>query len=98
MPYHRVESSTQTVADAARQESTGEIWGRPPRWGFQPKVKAFRGPLPRGTRGVEFETEIAPDRGCPPGLALWSGPRAGVVVEDDYARIKVRVTKNTQRP
>jgi hypothetical protein len=98
MPYHRIESPTQTVADAARQEATGEVWGRSPRWGFKPKVKAFVGSLPRGARGVEFETDVAPDRGCPPGLALWSGPRAGVAVEDDYARIKVRVTRNTQRP
>ena len=97
MSFHRIESPTQTIADAARQEATGEVWGRPPRWGFQPKVKAFRGGLPLGLRGIEFETEVAPDSGCPPGLALWSGPRAGVVVEDDYARIKVRVTKNTQR-
>jgi len=97
MPFHRIESPTQSVADAARQEATGEIWGRAPRWGFRPKVKAFQGPIPTGMRGIEFETEIAPDTGCPPGLALWSGPRVGVVVEGDYARIKVRVTKNTQR-
>jgi hypothetical protein len=59
-------------------------------------VKAFKGPLPLGVRGIEFTTEVAPDQNCPPGMAYWSGPRAGVIVEGGRARISVVVVKNTQ--
>lgn len=97
MRFHRVESPTQSESDAALQEATGEMCRRVARLGAWPKVKAYVGPLPPGVRGVEFETEVAPDFGGPPGQAFWSGPRRGVVVEGDYAKIKVRVRKNTQR-
>lgn len=97
MRYHRVESPTQTAANAAQQERTREIWGQIPRGGAWPKVKAYVGRLPPGIRGIEFETDVTPDAGCPPGQAFWSGPRAGVVIEGDYVKIKVRVTKNTQQ-
>jgi len=95
--YHRVASPTQTPADAAEQERANEIWGQVARGGAWPKVKAYIGALPTSADGVEFETDIPPDAGCPPGQAFWSGPRSGVVVEGDYAKIKVRVTKNTQK-
>ena len=97
MRFHRVESPTQTEKDAATQEQSGELWGRTPRAGAWPKVKAYVGRLPTGVRGVEFETEVEPDAGCPPGIALWTGPRAGVAVEGEYAKIQIRVTSNTQR-
>lgn len=93
--YHRRESPTQTVADALRQASSGEMWGYPARGSDIPKVKAFKGPLPTGARGVEFTTEVVPDQNCPPGIAYWSGPRAGVNVSDGRARIAV-VVLNTQ--
>ncbi len=73
MPYHRVQSPTQTVRDARRQEEAGEIWGREARGGNRPKVKAYVGPLPNRVSGIEFETDVPPDRGCPPGQAYWSG-------------------------
>ena len=94
--YHRLESPTQTPADAARQEASGEIWGRAPRGGTTPKVKAYPGPLPPGTRGIEFTTDVPPDPGSAPKRPDWSGPRPGVVIEGDFAKIKVVVTKNTQ--
>ena len=94
---YRVESPTQTTADAERQQRTGEIWGKTARSGAWPKVKAYVGRLPDGDRGVEFETDVRPDSGCPPGHAYWSGPRPGVEVDGDYAKIKVRVTRNAQR-
>jgi hypothetical protein len=97
MRYHRIRSPTQTTDDAGRQEATAEIWGKEARGGNRPKVKAYVGPLPEGSSGIEFETDVAPDRGCPPGQAYWSGPRPGVVVDGDYAKISVTVTRNTQR-
>ena len=72
------------------------MWGRPARASNVPKVKAYVGPLPVGVRGVEFSTDVEPDPSLPPALAFWSGPRDGVDVINECARIKVRVHKNTQ--
>lgn len=93
--YHRRESSTQTPADAALQEATGELWGRAPRASYIPAVKAYLGPLPPGVRGIEFTADIEPDRGTGPYAARWTGPRAGVIVDEEFARIEV--ISNTQR-
>lgn len=94
--YFRVESPTQTVEDAVRQEQNGEIRGRPAQGSDFPKVKAYVGHLPPGRRGIEFTTDIVPDAGCPPAKAYWSGPRAGVIVSGGCARIKVTIIRNTQ--
>jgi RHS repeat-associated protein len=94
--YHRVESTTQTTDIARLQEETGEIWGRAPRGSDIPKVQAYRGPLPEGRRGIEFITDVAPDPGGVPFLPTWSGPRAGVRVEDGFAKICAVITRNTQ--
>jgi hypothetical protein len=91
--YHRLESPTQTAGDAQMQQASQEIWGKAPRNGLQPAVQAYTGPLPPGAQGVEFETDIPPDPGCPPGQAYWRGPRDGVQVDQDYAKIKVRITR-----
>jgi hypothetical protein len=53
--------------------------------------------LPSGHRGIEFDTDVPPDPGSPPGYAVWSGPRDGVTVQEEYARIRVRVVRNTQK-
>src|SRR5205814_1762836 len=75
-PYHRLESDTQSPETAASQVSSGEVWGKKPRFGFErPKVKAYAGPLPEGVRGIEFYTDVAPDPRCAPCCPLWSGPR-----------------------
>ena len=97
--YYRKESPTQTVADAKKQEETGEFWGQSKAWNAIIKVRAYDGPLPPGERGVEFETDILPDPGQSPGQPTWgaTGPRPGVVIEDGWAKIKGRVLKNTQR-
>ncbi len=95
--YHRLESPTQTPKDARRQEQTSEVWGRSARGSGTPKVKAYVGHLPEGDRGIEFDTDIPPDAESAPGQAVWSGPRDGVTVEGDFAKIRVRITKNTQR-
>ena len=95
--YHRLEWLPGQSPEVARQqERSGEIWGRIARVGIVPCVKAYRGPLPAGVRGVEFETDIEPDRGGPPGIATWSGPRPGVVVDGDYAKIRVTIRRNEQ--
>jgi hypothetical protein len=100
--YHRKESRTQTPEVARQQEASGEIWGtfnRDQMGGRSPfpSVDAYVGPLDGAQRGVEFETEVPPDRDTPPWLARWTGPRPGVRIEDDYAKIRAVVTRNTQR-
>ena len=95
-PYHRRESRTQTREDAAKQEASQELWGRAPRFSTIPKVQAYAGHLPEGTRGIEFETDVPPDGGGVPSLPEWSGPRKGVRVEDEFAKIGIRMINNTQ--
>jgi hypothetical protein len=98
--YHREESSSQTAQTAVLQIDSQEMWGGPARNTFQsdiPKVKAFHHKLPqdsngmRTKKGIEFNTEVEPDRGTRPGLLYWSGEREGVRNEDGYAKIKVKI-------
>ena len=96
-PFYRLESSTQTPETARLQQEAGEIWGTAPRSSDIPAVQAYDGPLPAGVRGVEFYTDVSPDPGMPPRMVYWRGPRAGVRVEDGYAKICCVVTQNTQR-
>jgi hypothetical protein len=100
--YHRLASPSQRDDIAALQENTGEIWGTYNRdmMGGQapiPSVDAYVGPLPRGARGIEFVTDIPPDPHTPPHRVRWTGPRNGVIIEGSYAKIRVEVTRNTQR-
>lgn len=94
--FHRLESKTQTAGTARKQQRSGQIWGRPNRGSDTPSVDAYEGPLPPGKRGIEFETDVTPNAGSPPGRARWYGDRPGVRNEDGYAKICGRVTKNTQ--
>jgi uncharacterized protein YigE (DUF2233 family) len=70
-------------------------------WSDIPKVKAYLYKLPlsidRETKriGIEFRTTIEPDRNTgnnkPGSVVYWSGEREGVLIDDDYAKIKVRI-------
>jgi hypothetical protein len=76
--------------------TSNELWGQPMRNTFcsdTPKVKAFTGRLPAHQLGFEFQTIVPPDQNIPPGVAYWSGPRLGVVVEEKWAKIRVIVTR-----
>lgn len=97
--YHRVESPSQTEVTAKKQVKSGQIWGRCSKNIYKsdiPRVKAYTGRLPKHTRGIEFTTEIKPDRGSPPGRAQWSGSRNDVLGDHTVAKIPVHITKNTQ--
>jgi RHS repeat-associated protein/uncharacterized repeat protein (TIGR01451 family) len=104
--YHRLEAPTQRPHHAADQESSGELWGSYGNYNFEPTARAYRGPLPPGKRGLEFETDVDPDPGGNPKegeMVTWRGNRPGVTLETDpagtdWAKIKIRVTKNTQTP
>jgi hypothetical protein len=98
--YHRKQSTTQTAKTAQMQIDSQELWGRAAQNYFQshiPKVKAFRDRLPQTDGiptdfGIEFNTEVEPDRNTKPGgVIYWSGEREGVRNEDGYAKIKVKI-------
>lgn len=98
-PYHRLESPTQTTADARLQVQTQMICGRGARQaggGFSPvsSVKAFLGPLPAGARGIEFMTVVSPTYIQPfqGGLCLWRTGDPGVTSQGDLACIPVTIT------
>jgi hypothetical protein len=95
-PFHRRESPTQTVEDVQIQVESQEMWGKGSRHGSPPMVKAWDGPLPEGRRGVEFYTQVPPSGTGLPWVPEWRGPRPGVRIEGDFAKIAVRTTKNTQ--
>jgi hypothetical protein len=103
MPYHRIESPTQTSADAKLQESSHEIWGRAASSSSLPSVKAYRNSLPNNVRGIEFDTAVTPTRGSgTPFEARWYANTSGVRSVNhygvDFAVITATVTKNTQVP
>jgi hypothetical protein len=92
-PFHRLESPSQTAADTLEQVRTSEMWGRPAFLSDIPKVKAYRGPLPAGRRGIEFRTGALPDSGSPPQKIFWTALREGVRLERGYAKISIVVVR-----
>ena len=94
-PYHRRSHHNRQENESIA--TSGQIWGRP-RGGYYagliPCVKAWDGPLPDGTVGIEFYTDVEPDPWSPPGWPEWSQGRDGVLVlEKDYlVAINVVVT------
>jgi hypothetical protein len=98
--YHRLESPTQTSADAKAQAASGEIWGRAARGSSIACVKAYRNALPAHRRGIEFVTPIPPTPGSgTPYEARWYLGIPGVRQNSaGFAVISVTITKNTQVP
>lgn len=96
-PFHRVESPTQTKQTADQQARSNAIWGTIARWGYAPTVKAYRGPLPAGVRGIEFTTTVAPRKNSHPTLVEWMQGDPGVTDQPGgYVSITVTITANTQ--
>lgn len=96
MIYYRAESPAQTAAEATRQEELREIWGVAAKGSPIARVRAYVGRLPKGARGVEFDTDVAPDDGSPPDEARWTAPRLGIVVEDGVAKLSASSVENRQ--
>lgn len=91
--YYRIEGRTQTSDDALEQVRTLEIWGRGGHKGNVPSVKAYNGPIPVGTRGIEFDTSAASPEYSSPVESRWYYPQTkGVQLRvkdgDDYACIR----------
>jgi hypothetical protein len=100
--YNRRESPTQTRKDALLQVQSLEIWGREARGSVLLSVKAYRGILPAGERGIEFKTEVLPERGSgTPYEARWYYPQTpGTMLRTkgniDYAAIPALEVVNRQ--
>ncbi len=97
-PYHRLQTpKIQTRELSKIQEISGLICGRTAKWGGAPSVKAYAGRLPATETGIEFETDVAPFLGSPPGKVFWRQGSAGVVDHEngDLVCIAVTITKNT---
>jgi hypothetical protein len=93
--YHRYADEDE----AALVETSGEVWGLPPRNTFAsdiPCVKAYAGRIPAGGRGYEFTTDAAP-RIASPSERRWIPGMPGVREEDGYAKIRVTLIRNTTR-
>ena len=75
-----------------KQKASKEVWGRANRGSFHPSVDAYRGNLPVNRIGIEFYTDVEPSPGSPPGKARWLGPRPGVRIEGEWAKIAVNIT------
>jgi hypothetical protein len=97
-PFHRLESTTQTIQIAMVQVTVGEVWGTVARLGgLYPCVKAYPHALPAMRRGIDFTTQIAPDlRHSSPIEIRWYHPHTlGVTLKveagRDYACITAKV-------
>jgi HEAT repeat protein len=98
--YHRLESSSQTIEVAKLQEESLEIWGGVSKnysGSKIPIVKAHRGFLPKGSRGIEFTTNIPPDSETRPPFAYWNGNREELTIKGDMAILKVLTVNNFQK-
>jgi hypothetical protein len=99
-PFHRLESPTQTRADALQQVASGEVWGAPARGSDIPSVKAYRNSLPAGQRGIEFTTSVHPQKGSGTRYeARWYHPHTPGTMKrtrngKDYAAIPAAVTNH----
>lgn len=86
-PFHRLETPTQTTADALSQQNSMEMWGKAATNTAQsnlPCVKAYRNSLPSGQRGVEFDTPVMPTSGRGSLLETrWYLGTAGVIQKTD---------------
>ncbi|WP_406292827.1 hypothetical protein OG948_00485 [Embleya sp. NBC_00888] len=103
-PFKRIESKTQTDADAALMQDSGQLWGQGKPGGFfgsEARAEVWPGALKPGERGVEMYTPIKP-RGTGPWGPTWPIGSPGTIkaVENglDTVKVPVIITKNTQIP
>jgi Pentapeptide repeats (8 copies) len=100
-PFHRIESPTQTQAEAIRQKEAGLVTGTASRGSSGPSVKAYRGPLNENVRGVEFYTSVQPTVNAgSPFEARWYCGSNGVellnINGQSFAAIPVVISKFAQ--
>ena len=97
--YHRNETRTQTAADAAQQEASGEIWGKTPLNGITPTVQAYNQRGIKQARRIEFSTDVKPHTASPFEVRWYLGSKGVERREregEEFACIKVDISTNLQ--
>jgi len=97
-PFHRLLApNVQDTETVIKQLMSGEIWGRPTRWGDSPAVKAYGGALTPGDSGIEFWSFQAPDTAAS-RRAYWrtGGPFVTIDKINNLARLHVAFVRITQ--
>ena len=90
-PFHRIVApGVQDAATVVAQMLSGELWGKQPRWGGSPAVKAYPGRLPDDESGIEFWAFARPDSPLGPRL-YWRTERAHVTVHPAVQKVKLSV-------
>ncbi|MGH3656416.1 MAG: hypothetical protein ACRDUA_07135, partial [Micromonosporaceae bacterium] len=97
-PFHRPVSQIQGAEELQQAQDTHQLEGAASGIAnTEPTVFASQGPLPEGTPGVQFYTDVPPDSGNRiPGTVRWSGGRNDTSGSDGSTRIDVVVTDSRQ--
>jgi hypothetical protein len=87
------------MSTAKKQIGPQEIWGKRPRYGYEPTVQAYIGSLPAGEMGVEFFASEEPSTYIGDVEARWylsqlSPKSARYSKKEECAAIDVKVTKS----
>ena len=97
-PFHR--RSQHNPSENEQIAASSRIWGRP-RGGYFAGlfacVKAWDGPLPDGVVGIEFYTNVEPDRSSPPGWPEWTEGRPGVITLETGELVAIEVVVTMRR-
>jgi hypothetical protein len=96
-PFYRVANErTQTPDTMHEIVESGELWGQGPLNSDIPAVKAYFGPLPRDRPGFEFFCAAEPDvRGG--STAYWRAREDKAVwLEDEWAKVRILITRVSQ--
>jgi hypothetical protein len=89
--FYRINDSIRVTDLQIRDK---QIWGGVARHTHTSdilRVKAYTTDIlvSKNDSAVRFTTDVAPDPNTPSHLAFWSGPRPGVLIENNYAKINV---------
>lgn len=92
--YHRKASPTQQLDTAIYQTHSNEVWGTGAFLTGIAAVKAYLGPLPANTDGIEFETPVAPTPGTSTlSVAYWYQGAAQPAATPGFVMIPVTMRK-----
>jgi len=96
-PFWRsANARTQNLEGMRRIVESGELWGRAPAFSNIPAVQAYPGPLPPNRQGFEFFAMRPPDDLFGP-VAYWrERDDRSVRVEDDWAKVKIVLSRVDQ--
>jgi len=98
--FNRVETPrSQTPADAVKQATSMQIWGRTPQGGNTPTVQAYRdSKRPLRGRGIQFDSSVPPTPGTgTPFEARWRLGSPGVFSPaSGFAGIRITRILNLQ--